>query len=90
MPVSKVYKHTDTNDTKCKILDKSEIHVGDEFHYLHVFICLVFHEDLKKFINEYYRKFPSMYKFIELMSTTNMKDLRKLAEFATIIIEKFQ
>ena len=57
MPVSKVYKHTDTNDTKCKILDKSEIHVGDEFYYLHVFICLVFHGDLKKFINEYYRKF---------------------------------
>ena len=31
-----------------------------------------------------------MNKFIELMSTSNMKDLRKLAEFATIIIRKFQ
>ena len=32
MPVSKVYKHEDTYDTKCKLCDKNEI--GDEFHYL--------------------------------------------------------
>ena len=86
MPVSKVYKHADTYDTKCKICDKNEI--GDEFHYL--FICPVFQEDRNRLLKEYYRKFPSMYKFIELMSTTNMKDLRKLAQFATIIIQKFQ
>ena len=86
MPVSKVYKHADTYDTKCKICDENEI--GDEFHYL--FICPVFQEDRNRLLKEYYRKFPSMYKFIELMSTTNMKDLRKLAQFATIIIRKFQ
>ena len=85
MPVSKVYKHEDTYDTKCKLCDKNEI--GDEFHYL--FICPVFQEDRKRLLKEYYRKFPSMYKFIELMTTSNMKDLRKLAEFATIIIRKF-
>ena len=28
-------------------------------------------------------KFSTMYKFIELIFTTNMNDLRKLAEFAT-------
>ena len=38
MPVSKVYKHADTYDTKCKICDKNEI--GDEFHYLS--FCPVF------------------------------------------------
>ena len=86
LPISKVYKHTDTYDTKCKICDKNEI--GDEFHYL--FICPVFQKDRIRLLKEYYRKFPSMYKFIELMSTTNMKDLRKLAEFATIIIRKFR
>ena len=68
--VSKVYKHADTYDTKCKICDKKEF--GDEFHYL--FICPVFQEDRNRLLKEYYRKFPSMYKFIELMSTTNMKD----------------
>ena len=83
-----IYKYIYTYDTKCKICDKNEIHVGDEFHYL--FICRVFQEDRNRLLKEYYRKFPSMYKFIELMSTTNMKDLRKLAEFATIIIRKFQ
>ena len=86
MPISKVYKRTDTYDTKCKICDKNKIE--DEFHY--VFICPVFQEDRNRLLNKYYRKFPSMYKFIELMSTTSMKDLRKLAEFATIIIQKFQ
>ena len=38
MPISKVYKHTDTYETKSKICDKNEI--GDEFHYL--IICPVF------------------------------------------------
>ena len=86
MPVSKVYKHADTYDTECKICDKNEI--GDEFHYL--FICPVFQEDRNRLLKEYYRKFPCRYKFIELMSTTNMKDLRKLAQFTTIILRKFQ
>ena len=86
MPVSKVYKHEDTYDTKCKLSDKNEI--GDEFHYL--LICPVFQEDRKRLLKEYYRKFPSIYKIIELMSTSNMKDLRKLAEFAIIFIRKFQ
>ena len=66
-----------------KYVIKNEI--GDEFHYL--FICPVFQEDRNRLLKEYYRK---LYKFIELMSTTNMKDLRKLAQFATIIILKFQ
>ena len=86
MPVSKVYKYADTYDTKCKICAKNEI--GDEFHYL--FICPVFQKDRNRVLKEYYRKFPSMYKCIVLMSTTNIKDLRKLAQFATIIIRKIQ
>ena len=86
MSISKVYKHTHTYDTKCKVCDKNE--TGDEFHYL--FICPVFQVDRNRLLKEYYRQFLSMYTFIELMSTTNMKGLRKLAEFATIIIRKFQ
>ena len=46
MPVSKVYKHTDTYDTKFKKCDKNEI--GDEFHYL--FICPVFQEDRNRLL----------------------------------------
>ena len=86
MLISKVYKNTDTYDTKCKICDKNEIR--DEFYYL--LICPVFQDDRNRLLKKYYRKVPSVYKFIELMSTTSMKDLRKLAEFATIIIRKFQ
>ena len=83
MPVSKVYKYADTYEIKCRICDKNEI--GDEFHYL--FICTVFQEDRNRFFKEYYRKFPNMYKLIELMSTSI---LRKLAKCATTIIRKFQ
>ena len=86
MPASKVYKHADIYHTKCKICDKNEIR--DKFYYL--FICPVFHEDRNTLLKKYYRKFPSMYNFIELMSTTNMKDLRKLEDFASIIIRKCQ
>ena len=86
MPISKVYKLTDTYDTKCKICDKNEI--GAEFHLLS--ICPVFQKDRNRLLKRYYGTFPSMYKFIELMSTTNTKDLRKLAEFAKIIIRTFQ
>ena len=35
MPVSKVYKHPDTYEIKCKIFDKNE--TGDGFHYLFIF-----------------------------------------------------
>ena len=47
-------------------------------------------KDHNRLLKKYYQNFPSMYKFIELMSTTNIKDFRKLAEFAMIIIQKFQ
>ena len=56
---------------RVKYLIKNEI--GDEFHCQ--IICPVFQQDrYNKLLKEYYRKFPSMYKFIELMSTSNMKD----------------
>ena len=58
-----LYKHEDTYDIKCKLCNKTVI--GDEFHYL--FICPVFQEDRKRLLKENYRKFPSMYKFIELI-----------------------
>ena len=65
-PVSKVYKHVDTYHTKCKMCDNNEI--GNEFHYL--FLCPIFQEDRNRLLKEYYRKFPSMHKFMILMSTT--------------------
>ena len=61
MSISKVYKHTDTNDTNCKICDINEI--GNELHYL--LKCPVFQEDRNRLLKKSYRNFPSMYKFIE-------------------------
>ena len=45
--------------------------IEDEFHYL--VICPVLQEDSNRLLKEYYQKFPSMYKFIELMSTLHNK-----------------
>ena len=47
--------------------DQNEI--GDKFHY--PFICPVFQEDRNRLLEKYYRKFPSMYKFIELINVHN-------------------
>ena len=48
LPVSKVYKHADTYDSKCKICDKNKI--GGEFYYQ--FICPAFQEDCNKLLKE--------------------------------------
>ena len=57
MPISKVYKHTDTYDTKCKICDENEI--VNEFHYL--FICPVFQEDRNRLLK---KVLPKMSKYV--------------------------
>ena len=60
MPISKVYKHTDTYDTKCKICDKNEI--GDEFHYLFIYIISLFAHSETMIVSIEHSKTHSKYK----------------------------
>ena len=55
------------------------IDLEDEFHF--VLICPIYSEVRQKYIPKYYRVRPSMYKFLQLMSTENVSLLRKLSSF---------
>ena len=62
----------------CKICN-SDFEIEDEFHF--VFICKKYHDIRKKFIPKYFWKKPSMWKFIELLCTSNGQTLNRLSTF---------
>ena len=72
-------------DTTSNLCTKNE--TGDEFYYL--FICPYFHSIRSRFVKKYYTHFPIFFKFKQLLTTTCMKELRKLALFISIIRETF-
>lgn len=55
--------------------------LGDEFHF--VFICTDKNlpELRRRYIDKYYTRRPSMFKFIELLSTTNSRIIKNLAVY---------
>ena len=56
--------------------------LGDEYHLL--LVCKSLSDLIPRYIPEYYFKYPSMYKFIALMSTAHVKTIRNLATFVYI------
>ena len=63
--------------TRCKLVE-------DEYHF--ILECTIYIDLRKKYIPKYFWKRPSMFKFVELLNTTNMKILRNLRFLITIII----
>ena len=61
--------------------------IGDEFHYM--FQCEYFSEERKVSIPKKYIIRPNTLKMNELLNTTNMKVLFKLAKFVKVILQKF-
>ena len=53
--------------------------LGDEYHFL--LVCKSLSDLRQRYIPEYYFKYPSMYRFIVLMSTDHVKTIRNLAAF---------
>ena len=66
------------DERKCSLCQVLE----DEYHF--VLECNVYAELRYKYIPKYYWKRPSMYKFVELLNTTNMKILRNLSIYIYI------
>ena len=62
--------------------------VGDEYHYL--MICPIFKEAREEFLAKYYCKKPSVYKYIELVNSTNQKVLLGLSKFLNILFSIFK
>ena len=53
--------------------------VEDEFHF--ILKCPFFETLRKKLIKPYYFRNPSMFKLIQLLTTSNRKDISNLAKF---------
>ena len=62
--------------------------VGDAFHY--VLECKHFNRSRKKYIDRIYFIRPNMYKFQILMQSTDQRELRNLATFVNIVMNKFR
>lgn len=58
--------------------------IGDEFHYL--FECSFFDNERKLFLKPYFFKRPNMYKFEQLMTTSNKTEYIKLCKFIKCIL----
>ena len=63
------------DDRKCKLYNKLE----DEFHF--VLECPRYDDIRKKYISHYYLRRPSMFKFIELVSSKRKSHVKNLATF---------
>ena len=72
-----------TSERKCSICND----IGDEFHYL--FICPLFDNERKKYIKPYYYLRPNTFKLSQLFGCKNVKTLRSLSIFASIIMKYF-
>ena len=62
-------------ERRCEICNSSDIE--DEFNF--VIMCPKYKWIRKRYIDNYYYERPSMFKFLELMSVTNIDVLNKLA-----------
>ena len=62
--------------------------LGDEFHYL--LECTYFIEERKKYLPKFYIRQVNILTFQNLMSTENLKLLKQLSRFISILLSKFQ
>ena len=53
-------------------------------------ICPVFREEREEFFTKYFRTKPSVFKYVELINSTNFKVLKGLAKFLDIVFTIFQ
>ena len=53
--------------------------LGREYHF--VLECRMYTELRRKYIAKYYRHRPSMFKFVELINTSNTRYLKNLGAF---------
>lgn len=63
------------DERKCSLCEILE----DEYHF--VIECPLYQELRQQYISPFYWKKPSMYKFVKLINSTNVKCIRKLSAF---------
>ena len=65
------------NERICQFYSTGDIE--DEYHF--VLVCTMYNELRVKYINRYYRRDPSVFKFIQLMSSDDTKTINTLSYF---------
>ena len=60
--------------------------IGDEYHFM--LECQRFKKERKIYINNYFIKKPSMFKFVKLMNSNDSEQLNKVGKFCALIIKK--
>jgi hypothetical protein len=65
------------NERKCEFCDRNDIE--DEYHF--VLICPFYADIRTKYINRFYQKHPSVFKFLLLLNSSSQKVLYSLALF---------
>ena len=63
------------DDRKCKLYNKLE----DDFHFM--LECPLYNDIRKQYIGHYYLRIPSIFKFIELVSSKPNSQVKNLATF---------
>ena len=71
------HRNIEHSARKCYFCTLDEIE--DEYHF--VLICPYYDKLRRIYIQRYFNTRPSMYKFINLLNTTKLKDLNDLAKF---------
>ncbi|XP_021348592.1 uncharacterized protein LOC110447309 isoform X2 [Mizuhopecten yessoensis] len=71
------YRNIVRNERICRICNSEDIE--DEYHFL--FICPFYQVLRERRIKLYYWKKPSVFKLIQLLSTTNVKELTMLSKY---------
>lgn len=68
-------QRVDYEERKCRICNKLE----DEYHF--IFECILYEDLRRNYIPKYYRIRPNMFKCVDLLSTTNVMHINKLATY---------
>lgn len=71
------HRNIDRNDRKCTLCQCNDIE--DEYHF--ILICPMYALLRNQYIPRYYHRHPSMLKLTQLLNSTNVKVLNKLALF---------
>lgn len=77
------HRNIERNDRKCILCKSNDLE--DEYHF--TLVCQVFDDLRKEYLKPYYYVKPSMYKFINLLNSSNHKTLYKLSLY---IIKAFK
>ena len=71
------YRNIERNDRKCTLCDRNDIE--DEFHFS---LLCPFYADLRiLYIKKFYRIRPSVFKFLQLLRTNNIKELNMFGKY---------